>query len=88
MHHCQSAQQSQTQNRETPHSSRSTPFSNSDTLTKRSSEEPRSTSWTQSYQAPDGSTLFHTTSAVNNNGTNPYCTTTYQQGVCIKLVGL
>ncbi|XP_073841640.1 R3H domain containing protein encore isoform X2 [Musca autumnalis] len=68
-------QQQQTHNRETPHSARSTPFSNSDTLTKRSSEEPR-TSWTQSYQAPDGSTVFHTNTP---NGSNPYCTTTYQQ---------
>uniref|UniRef100_T1PL81 SUZ domain protein n=1 Tax=Musca domestica TaxID=7370 RepID=T1PL81_MUSDO len=68
-------QQQQIQNRETPHSARSTPFSNSDTLTKRSSEEPR-TSWTQSYQAPDGSTIFHTNTT---NGSNPYCTTTYQQ---------
>ncbi|XP_046809206.1 protein encore isoform X1 [Lucilia cuprina] len=76
----QTPQQSQTQNRETPHSSRSTPFSNSDTLTKRSSEEPRATSWTQSYQAPDGSTVFHTTSTPNSSATNPYCTTTYQQG--------
>ncbi|XP_065362350.1 protein encore isoform X4 [Calliphora vicina] len=76
----QTPQQSQTQNRETPHSSRSTPFSNSDTLTKRSSEEPRATSWTQSYQAPDGSTVFHTTATPNSSATNPYCTTTYQQG--------
>ncbi|KAM7356392.1 R3H domain containing protein encore isoform 2-T9 [Cochliomyia hominivorax] len=74
----QSTQQSQPQNRETPHSSRSTPFSNSDTITKRSSEEPRATSWTQSYHAPDGSTIFHTTTPNSTN--NPYCTTTYQQG--------
>ncbi|XP_075163706.1 R3H domain containing protein encore [Haematobia irritans] len=74
----QSQTQQQPQNRETPHSARSTPFSNSDTLTKRSSEEPRTTSWTQSYQAPDGSTVFHTNSTPN--GSNAYCTTTYQQG--------
>uniref|UniRef100_A0A1I8P1G2 Protein encore n=1 Tax=Stomoxys calcitrans TaxID=35570 RepID=A0A1I8P1G2_STOCA len=71
----QSQSHQQPQNRETPQSARSTPFSNSDTLTKRSSEEPRTTSWTQSFQAPDGSTVFHTNTTPN--GSNAYCT--YQQ---------
>ncbi|XP_039489246.1 protein encore isoform X5 [Drosophila santomea] len=43
-------------------------------------EEPKTTTWTytQSYQAPDGSTVFHTTTTPN--GAAPYCATTYQQG--------
>ncbi|XP_034658114.1 protein encore isoform X5 [Drosophila subobscura] len=42
-------------------------------------EEPKTTwTYTQSYQAPDGSTVFHTTTTPN--GAAPYCATTYQQG--------
>ncbi|KAH8303841.1 hypothetical protein KR018_011625 [Drosophila ironensis] len=46
-------------------------------------EEPKATAWTytQSYQAPDGSTVFHTTTTPN--GAAPYCATTYQQGVSL-----
>lgn len=65
------------QQRDTPNSARSTPYSNADSNTKRTNDESKASPWTytQSYQAPDGSTVFHTT-----NG-SPYCTTTYQQGV-------
>ncbi|XP_011186416.3 protein encore isoform X6 [Zeugodacus cucurbitae] len=67
--------------RETPHSARSTPFSTSESThaKNRASEEPKPTTWTytQSYQAPDGSTVFHTTTTPSGT---PYCTTTYQQG--------
>uniref|UniRef100_W8AEX7 Protein encore n=1 Tax=Ceratitis capitata TaxID=7213 RepID=W8AEX7_CERCA len=67
--------------RETPHSARSTPFSSSESTQakNRASEEPKPTAWTytQSYQAPDGSTVFHTTTTPSGT---PYCTTTYQQG--------
>ncbi|XP_054731765.1 protein encore-like isoform X2 [Anastrepha obliqua] len=66
--------------RDTPHSARSTPFSNSESTQpkNRASEESKPTTWTytQSYQAPDGSTVFHTTSTPSGT---PYCAT-YQQG--------
>ncbi|KAH8366222.1 hypothetical protein KR093_010382 [Drosophila rubida] len=67
----------------------STPYSQCDVKPASQSqalvavEEPKTTTWayTQSYQAPDGSTVFHTTTTPN--GAGPYCATTYQQGVSI-----
>ncbi|XP_017058640.2 protein encore isoform X2 [Drosophila ficusphila] len=65
----------------------STPYSQCEVKTPSQSlgpsaavEEPKTTTWTytQSYQAPDGSTVFHTTTTPN--GAAPYCATTYQQG--------
>ncbi|XP_017098359.2 protein encore isoform X5 [Drosophila bipectinata] len=65
----------------------STPYSQCEAKTPNQShgpsavvEEPKTTTWTytQSYQAPDGSTVFHTTTTPN--GAAPYCATTYQQG--------
>ncbi|XP_055914715.1 protein encore isoform X1 [Eupeodes corollae] len=55
---------------ELSNSSSSTPASTNDSK----KDEPKNWSYTQSYQAIDGSTVFQTAN------TNPYSTTTYQQG--------